>query len=300
MSGKVRCYLASGWFSKYQDHVETRLYNALKSMPNVDLYSPRRDGVKLTPGEFHDHEKRKRVFQDNVDNILSSDVVVANVDPYEGYLDTGTVWEVGFALQNDVPVILYIDAEDKSFEGKTDYNTSLEPYFGKSIENKVIATVTSLEELEATLSRLTPRKKFYHVYLVGPSQTDEHRRMMEKVREELSNLEDVLIIHADKKNFVAFEDPYLVLENDIRDSDLVVACIDDRDSFVSLVMGMAYAQNKPIVSFTNHNYGVNLMLLLCLVKHCMNLDELKEAIENIKKHGPEFYGEQRYDNIRVI
>jgi nucleoside 2-deoxyribosyltransferase len=67
-------------------------------------------------------------------------------------------------------------------------------------------------------------------------------------------------------------------KSNILDADLVVAVIDDKDTGTIWEMGFAHAKGIDIVSFTNQNYGVNLMLSESVVAHCRGIGELEDVI----------------------
>jgi nucleoside deoxyribosyltransferase len=63
-------------------------------------------------------------------------------------------------------------------------------------------------------------------------------------------------------------------------SDLVIAVIDDRDTGVIWEMGYAYAKNIPIITVSNFDYDVNIMLGQCVLAHFTNI--LKDTTNNLK------------------
>lgn len=299
-----KIYLASPWFNEYESQVETKLYETLKRDSRLDVYSPRRDGTKLTPGEFHDHEKRSLVFKDNVDNILDASLVIANFDPYTRNLDTGTVWEVGYAVANNIPVILYTGYSE-SF-GK-DPNT---PYpqlggilgFEPSVEFPV---VFSLGELKSTYESVLELPNENKLLVVGPFKGESLKVLQdigtmlgEKGFEYLSI--DDLMNEEGTHRFGENTNLTEKLESQLKESAGLIAVIDDRNPLVSMAMGSAYAMGKPMISFTNFDYGVNLMLMLSIARHVKGLDELSEALDIVRDSGFEGLGSQDSSGVRVI
>lgn len=72
---------------------------------------------------------------------------------------------------------------------------------------------------------------------------------------------------------------------DIDICDAVVAVIDDRDTGTIWEMGYAHAKAKPIYSFTNCDYGVNVMLTGCIRGHARGYDALERMLEKITTDG---------------
>ena len=86
------------------------------------------------------------------------------------------------------------------------------------------------------------------------------------------------------------------------ESDLVVAIIDNRDAGTMVEVGMRYAHDKAmgklvtgaranIMTFSNYNYGINLMLTNAVIGHYTDLQELLDSI--IDLYDDEF----NYDEI---
>jgi len=95
---KLRAYLASGWFNKDQVKVLKQMENVLALLDFVDVYSPRKESVyKPSEGNHTD------IVKENLRALHNVDIVVAST---EGK-DMGTLFECGYAVAIDVPVIYY-------------------------------------------------------------------------------------------------------------------------------------------------------------------------------------------------
>lgn len=66
--------------------------------------------------------------------------------------------------------------------------------------------------------------------------------------------------------------------SNIDTSDLMLAVIDNFDVGVMWEVGYAYKAQIPIFTFTNKNYGCNLMLAHSIVGHLKSLDSLKDVL----------------------
>lgn len=64
----------------------------------------------------------------------------------------------------------------------------------------------------------------------------------------------------------------------IEKADIVIAVIDDRDTGTTWEMGYAYASNKPVISISNNDYGINIMLAESARAHLKSLDEIPRAL----------------------
>lgn len=280
IKNNLKVYCAGGWFTEYQDEVLTNLENLLREAEGVSAYFPRHDGVKLSPNEFHDHNLRRRVFDDNVSHILDSDVVVAALDGRDGTYDTGTVWEAGYAASHGIPVIAFDTV------GKIKERFS-------SVHSQFDACIYDYDELKYALHLLVRDKNSSFkpdntgkVLFVGPDDT-EHQMQIN------AELVSILFENCGKSirwldnlshNNLYTKDSESV-DSIFQNVEYVVAVIDDRHPIVSWIMGQAYERNIPIITYTNFDYTVNLMLLFSIVAHCKGIDSLKDVIQKIKRGG---------------
>ena len=69
--------------------------------------------------------------------------------------------------------------------------------------------------------------------------------------------------------------------DNIDDANLVVALIDDRDIGTIFEIGYAFAMGVPVITFTNMDYGMNLMLAESVLAHCKGVEQLTEALDMI-------------------
>lgn len=72
----------------------------------------------------------------------------------------------------------------------------------------------------------------------------------------------------------------------ILDSDIVVAVIDDRDPGTMFEIGYANALGIPIITLTQHDYQVNVMIKECTKGHLKGLMNLGAAIEHVMCNEP--------------
>jgi len=71
--------------------------------------------------------------------------------------------------------------------------------------------------------------------------------------------------------------------DELDSSQLVVACIDDRDTGTSWEVGYAYAKGTPIITCTFHDYGLNIMLQFASMCHCRSESTLSTVLQFISK-----------------
>ncbi|MDY0394551.1 nucleoside 2-deoxyribosyltransferase [Virgibacillus halophilus] len=111
---KIKVYLASPFFSEEQIERVARVESALEANPAIEEYfSPRKDQLEhLT---FGSKEWAAAIYQNDIKHVQWADVIVAVLD-YEGetelhgvkhgHVDSGTAFEIGYAIASNKPVIL--------------------------------------------------------------------------------------------------------------------------------------------------------------------------------------------------
>ncbi len=85
----MKVYFASPWFTKDQAEREERVKTKLREL-GFNVWSPK-DNCVCSP--IADENMREKVFNDNVENIKTCDIIFAITDGK----DMGTIWEAGFA-----------------------------------------------------------------------------------------------------------------------------------------------------------------------------------------------------------
>lgn len=133
-----RVYLASPFFNDEQIERVAFVEKVLRSK-GLDVFSPREHQVPEIP--FGSKKWRDLVFAHDVANIHKADLVVA---VYDGK-DEGTMWEIGYAYANRIPIVVFNESTKVLNLMITD---SLHAYLG------------SREELEAYDFDAMPRKRY--------------------------------------------------------------------------------------------------------------------------------------------
>lgn len=289
----IKVYLASPWFTKDQKEVYDVLESVLMSRPELNVYRPFVDGIKLASNEIHDPGMREKVFKDNISHIDTADLIVANLDGRDGYQDTGTCYEVGYAMAQGIPVIGFqLDGGSMS-------------YHMKALSTKIIMC-TGVYELDAALrdfdceSRDTEVLQYStgsKVLFIAPDDNAENIK-------NANNLASILIENFnDKFKWVDNTSNTSIGEDHDKlfdDVGLLVAVIDDRNPIVSWSLGQAYYRNIPIISYTNYDYGVNIMLLCSIISHVKGVDEFKGIIQKIKRFGINSIEKGDFSNIKAF
>lgn len=98
-------YLAAGWFSPTQEELKAEQKQKLEKNKTVGaVYNPLEF---QSPEVFGTLEWKTETFNADVVAIQNSDVVVAALTEDA---DSGTIWEIGYAIGIGKPVVLFTDA----------------------------------------------------------------------------------------------------------------------------------------------------------------------------------------------
>lgn len=243
----LKVYLASPFFNPSQVEKLHIVEKLLEHDLNLKVYSPSRDGIKLDI-KTSTYEDRLATFTDNVKNIDNADIVVAIVDE----LDTGTLWEVGYARQNSKPVFV-LTCDQEEITGVTD--------------RYLLRVASDYNELREFLSQYI---NTFKVLLVAPGVTTRFVNLNDNISIKYVNADDPIDIN----RFVNF-DYY----------DMIACNIDGRNPVVASVLGSAYAASRNsrkslpnIVTYTEHDFGVNIMLMHSIAKHVLSEKDLYDYI----------------------
>ena len=272
---KIKEYTASGWFTKNTDEILTKIEGMLRNCEDISPYFPRHDGVKLKEGEIQNHEIRKKVFDDNVKHIDKADFLLVNLDGQDGFYDTGTLWELGYAMSKDIPVV--------AFDTTGTVSERL-PNFAEGFE----IILTSFEELGTfleSISQFVPQRKKSSnkkVLLVSPSDTEVQRENAKDVAAVIIECKGSEFRWVDQSSKLGL---YTYMDDIFQGVELMVAVIDDRDPLVSWMMGQAYQRGIPTVSYTDFDYGVNVMLAVSITEHIKGKNNLKAFLQKMKREG---------------
>ena len=269
MSNKIKVYLASGWFTPRTKSILDNLETLLSEREEVDLFSPRRDGVLLPPNQKHDTSLRESIFQDNLNHILNADLVIANIDSVDSYNDTGTIYEVGYAMANDISVVGFTLSRDNIEERFKGILEGFDCIF-ESFDN-VNEFFDELHEDSEESDYIPPK-----VLFIGAGNSEVDKKIASYISDSGYRLRWI------NENSGSI---YSDIENVFDGVDFMIAVIDDRKTLVSWMLGQAYSRKIPIVTYSDHNYGVNVMLLMSLRAHLKGETDLVNFLQKVKRNG---------------
>lgn len=267
MNNQLNIYLASGWFTPRTREILDNLESMLTNHKRVSLYSPRRDGIMLPPNQKHDTTLRESIFRENISNIDKADLVVANIDSIDNYNDPGTIYEVGYAMAHNIPVVGFALSKENINERFLGVIDGFEC---------VLFNYSSLDAfLEVYVKPSSPAPK---VLLVGSGDEKVDGKIASYVTESGSNIRWVYEDHSQV---------YANIDDIFKNVKYMIAVVDDRKTIVSWMIGQAYARGIPVVTYSNYNYGINVMLLVSVLTHIRGSEELQSFLQQVKRGGLE-------------
>lgn len=106
----MKVYAAGPFFNSQQLETMELIESVIESFDEFEVFKPRNGAASakklnkdIGAGKDPSAETRKRVFRDNVENILDADLVVACIDDR----DIGTIFEIGYAFAESVPIFTF-------------------------------------------------------------------------------------------------------------------------------------------------------------------------------------------------
>lgn len=264
-SKQLSIYLASGWFTPKTREILDKLESLLSDRSDVKLYSPRRDGIMLPPNQKHDTALRENIFAENISHITDADLVVANIHSEDPYNDPGTIYEIGYAMAHNVPVLGFAE----SFE-------NIPERFLGFIEG-FDCIVKSYSELNLYLDNYisvvknAPQK----ILFVGSGNSDTDTKVASSISDSGFSLRWVN----------ETSEVYPRIDEIFDNVQCLIAVIDDRKTLVSWMIGQAYSRGIPVITYSDQNYGINVMLLISILTHIRGTEELNKFLQQLKRSG---------------
>lgn len=282
---KIKVYIASGWFNDYDEKILTAIEEEMTSHKDIKAYRPRKDGIALTSEQFHDHELRKSVFNSNVENIESADVVVANLDCTPEKLDTGTVWETAYAVAKGIPIVAFNDRL---------YDFSLFDRLGSFTQfiSKVHRNISLLYDSVC----LHGKYKGNHIKIEGKTNSPVF------ICDDTGNSEELVVMLDTIPRMKVVTNPKgLDAEGilDILRAPYIIIPTDTKDSMLTAFMGMAYALGVPVFTYSSKENPLNLMLIFSVVKHISGIEDLKSTLSKVAREGTDSFEEFDTSGVRV-
>jgi len=103
---KKKIYLASGWFCPLHLDQVQNLEQIIEEC-GYEVFSPRKETCCLPNAT---QKQRKETLNKNLVSILDCDIILVNTSNGDkGKIDTGTIFEAGYAYANNKPIIYFCE-----------------------------------------------------------------------------------------------------------------------------------------------------------------------------------------------
>ena len=119
------------------------------------------------------------------------------------------------------------------------------------------------------------------VILASPHNNEENKLVSRWIKESLHTLYSNIINLQEVEGLGRLD----IADEIFQGSYFILANIDDRDPIVSWSIGQAYARGIPVISYSDHDYGVNIMLLQSIKAHVKGREALLKVLKDIHEWG---------------
>lgn len=181
-----------------------------------------------------------------------------------------------------------------------DSGMNTKSYLEKYPDHRVVSPDLDTSKYEDILWELNSECKLSNygdpkiqVYLAGPYFTESHKNTIDTVRQMLMKLDDRIVVYSPFHDGIDFTEAGKNVSGDkslvakmifseniaaIDKSHIILALVDDRDPGTIMEIGYAVGKDKPVITYSGQDYGVNLMISNSSVAHYTNLREMVEFV----------------------
>lgn len=133
------------------------------------------------------------------------------------------------------------------------------------------------------------------VYIASPFFNEEELNFVKQIESTMDSIgmtyysprKDVILQDVPKEERLKMtKQVYDNNVNNIEECDVMIAVIDNRDVGTMFEMGYAAAMKKYIITVTNHDFAVNVMLKECTYAHLRGTNQMISAIECARRGYP--------------
>ena len=242
-----RVYLASPFFNEEQVRRVNVVRDTLLADGGIDVYSPMHDS-KFKLSSKPNISEAKLVFDDNVNNILKADVVVAILDG----CDVGTYFEIGVANSKGIKVISLIF--DKN-ELQNDPRNSFRSYLDLNVVSHMDGESYITENLASAVHASSYRS--VRVLYIEPSDPSNAKD---------GKFEDKLEFHRlckergfTDKAILQDSFSFRAVPDMMKEIDYVILSRKGRYTSPAVIWGAAYLLDRPVIALGKESSS-NLML----------------------------------------
>lgn len=199
---------------------------------HIPYFSPRQDGVNFHEPTLTKEERSRRIkqiFANNLKGLDSCTKMVANVNQCHGFVDIGTVWEIGYFVAK--------------------HNSGVIELLGDTLSVEYIQIL--INHLGAGELSVSPESRKGRVLLAYENRDRD-------------NLQKSVALNNLKFNEVQ---SYQMLDNDSISASELYILTDDRPVQLILLMGFLYGSGMRYYTCSFSDYGSNIMIAASSLGH---------------------------------
>lgn len=223
-----KVYIASPFFDEASKAWVTNRETEYEGF-HIDYFSPRQDGVDFHEKTLSLQERSNRIkmiFKNNIRGLDMCNKMVANLNPCNGKIDIGTLWEIGYFMGNEC-------------------NSRRIQLFGDNfVVNKIKSLINNLSTINLTVSKKV-------------SDTPLRIICIQEVEKDIKEA-----LRFSDKNFKNIEglDLYKIETLELGADESLVILTDDYPLEMYLFMGFLYAKDIDYYTCSLRGFGSNIMI----------------------------------------
>lgn len=283
-SAEFLVYLASGTFNKEQIDVYNAIKEALVAIEAGDqskmcTFLPMEDGYLLDSFKDNPPEVLHEVFELDVRGMDAANMIVVNTTP-----DTGTQFEMGYATAKGMPIVLCTNSlqELSAFYNKSIWQDNKYGYSKVPVwvvgddEEDMIDCCTRAAGRSHDQYELKWDPGMHTLVIASDTSQDTKTRCLTSFQRAYNvighNLE--IIMEPSMLDHKTLIDRILHARN-------VAVCVDDRPALAGFIVGFCYAIGIPVITFSNEEYPINLMLQESTRYHAVGTTDIVYALRQL-------------------
>lgn len=196
---------------------------------HIDYFSPRQDGVDFHEKTLSLQERSSRIkmiFKNNIKGLDMCNEMVVNLNPCNGKIDIGTLWEIGY------------------FAGRECNSRSIRLFGDDFVVNKIMALINNLSNIKIKRSKKSSDTPLRVVCI--PEVEEDVRKALKFSDRTFKNIEGLNL--------------YTAKTWEVEAEESIVILTDNYPLEMYLFMGFLYAKGIDYYTCSLRGFGSNIMI----------------------------------------
>lgn len=223
-----KVYIASPFFDETSKAWVTNRENEYEGF-KIDYFSPRQDGVDFHEKTLSLQERSNRIkmiFKNNIKGLDMCNKMVANLNPCNGKIDIGTLWEIGYFMGNECN------------------SRSIQIFGDNFVVNRIKSLISNLSTIKITRNKKSLDTPLRVVCI--PEVENDVRKAVKFSDRIFRNIESL--------------DLYTIKTWEVEAVESLVILTDDYPLEMYLFMGFLYAKDIDYYTCSLRGFGSNIMI----------------------------------------